>query len=666
MATVTFAKDQQLEIDQQKYIVVDRLFTGDIQLYNQKLNEYRIEKENHLVQLLLEGILKIIGLPKGRGIYENTDWNQLDPTLRTEAERRETYVKHYLAMASKIKRSKALRKKVIGIVASQLCDYNPPSEISLYRWTRFYETTENERSLVPLTEQRGAQGSNLDPKVRNIIEQAIDEIYMTRERNSGDDVLARVKYLLGIENAKPDQKEFLPDPDRSTIYRFIEKRNKYDVALVRYGKNYANRYFAAYKQGARPKKALERVEVDSTKIDVIIIDEKTKQIIGRAWLTVAVDCYSRQILGFFISFEPPSFLTIAECLKHAIAPKGYVKTKFPNIKNAWEVFGIPRIIVCDNGREYHCGSFIDACKLIGVNIIYNPPKTPWWKAHVERFIGTAATRVFHRIPGTTFSSIIDKDDYKSEDYAIMTLEKLEEILHVWIVDIYQMEWHRGAKACPRDKWREGIVDNPPRVPEKMADLLPMMGAVDYRVIQRKGIELDGLIYESQELRDLSHHYSRGEKAKIKFRPADLSSIWVWSKVVEDWLLVPAIDQEYTLGLTSWLHQLNKKVAHEKYGEVNGENLILAKNYLWELLTKGSKTDDKGTKNKKKGTKAARAERQGLKNTNPDIDPKPVIGVEIVKESMPVQVDGEWAVRKTAVGKERTLGKRHEKTYKESK
>lgn len=652
MATVAFAKDQQIELDKQKFRVVDRLFTGDIQLCNMKTNEYRIEKEDFLVQLLLAGALKMVGLPRGRGVYEEADWAGLDPGLCEKADRRETYVIHYLAVAANGKRSKALRKKVIGIVASQLCDYNPPSEITLYRWTRFFETTENKRSIIPLTKLRGRHGSSLDPKVQEIIGQAIDEVYMTRERNSGDDVHNRVQYLLRIENAKPDQKEDLPDPSRATLYRFIEKRNKYDVALARYGQKYADRYFKAYKQGARPKKALERVEFDSTKIDVIIIDPETKQIIGRAWLTVAVDCYSRQILGYFISFEPPSYLTIAECLKHAIAPKTYVKTRFPQIKNDWEGFGIPIEAICDNGREYHSDSFVDACKLIGTHIVYNPPKTPWWKPKVERLIGTAGTRVFHRIPGTTFSSIIDKEDYESEEFAVMTLEQLEEILHVWIVDVYQMEWHRGAKACPRDKWREGIVDNPPRVPEKMSDLLPMLGAVDYRLIQRKGIELDGLIYESQELRDLSHHYKKGEKAKIKYRPADLSGIWVWDKIKEDWLPVPAIDQEYTAGLTSWLHQLNKKVAHEKYGEVNGENLILAKNYLWELLTKGSKKDEKGAVKKKKGTKAARAERQGLNSTNPDIESKPFLEAEKVSidNKASQQQNGEWKVRRIAVGR----------------
>jgi putative transposase len=48
---------------------------------------------------------------------------------------------------------------------------------------------------------------------------------------------------------------------------------------------------------------LERVQIDHTLVDVIMVDEGDRLPIGRPWLTLAIDVASRAVLGFLVSLE---------------------------------------------------------------------------------------------------------------------------------------------------------------------------------------------------------------------------------------------------------------------------------------------------------------------------------------------------------------------------
>lgn len=48
---------------------------------------------------------------------------------------------------------------------------------------------------------------------------------------------------------------------------------------------------------------LEQVQIDHTVIDLIVVDERERQPIGRPYLTVAIDGCSRCILGMVVTLE---------------------------------------------------------------------------------------------------------------------------------------------------------------------------------------------------------------------------------------------------------------------------------------------------------------------------------------------------------------------------
>lgn len=377
-------------------------------------------------------------------------------------------------------------------------------------------------------------------------------------------------------------------PDRATVYRTVARIDAYEKMAARYGKRIADLKFEAFKQGVRPSRPLERVEIDHTKLDLFVVDPERGMPIGRPWLTCAIDVYSKMVLGYYMGFTPPSYLSVMQCLRHAVAPKSYVKKDYPSVVNSWDAHGLPETVVVDNGKEFHSTHFEDACLQLGILIQYAPVRRAWYKGSVERYFGTLNTGLLHQQPGTTFSDIFDKGDYDPKKNAAIDMKTLDEVLHVWIVDDYHRRVHRGIKKIPAVAWEEGIAKYPPALPPRRDELNVLLGMIKERTVSPSGIELHGgLFYNDEGLALLRRGMGKGDLAKVKYDPTDLSFIHVFDPGKGSYILVPAVDQAYTKGLTLWQHEIIKRTARKRVGErVDLAELGRAKQTVEELVKRG--------------------------------------------------------------------------------
>jgi hypothetical protein len=85
-------------------------------------------------------------------------------------------------------------------------------------------------------------------------------------------------------------------------------------------------------------RALERVEIDHTLVDTHLVDRLDGQPIGRPWLTIAIDVATRAVLGFVLTLEHPSRLSVALCVQQAIFPKE-TWLKSIGAVGSWPMFG---------------------------------------------------------------------------------------------------------------------------------------------------------------------------------------------------------------------------------------------------------------------------------------------------------------------------------------
>jgi hypothetical protein len=98
--------------------------------------------------------------------------------------------------------------------------------------------------------------------------------------------------------------------------------------------------------------ALELIQIDHTLADVMIVDSNHRRSIGRPWLSLAIDVATRAVLGFHVGLEAPSALAVALCIEHAVLPKDRSRRSSVG-ETSWDMFGLPRAILVDNGPEFH-------------------------------------------------------------------------------------------------------------------------------------------------------------------------------------------------------------------------------------------------------------------------------------------------------------------------
>lgn len=155
---------------------------------------------------------------------------------------------------------------------------------------------------------------------------------------------------------------------------------------------------------------LEVVQVDHTKMDVEVVDETTRETIGRPALTLAIYVFTRSIVSMLLTLEAPSALSVGLCLVHVVTDKSAWLERLGLDIRMWPIHGKPKQIHVDNGPEFHREALKRGCEQYGIERGYRPPH---FDGIMERVIGTAMTMT-HEVPGTTFSNVQERGMYKPD------------------------------------------------------------------------------------------------------------------------------------------------------------------------------------------------------------------------------------------------------------
>src|SRR3546814_17382794 len=89
---------------------------------------------------------------------------------------------------------------------------------------------------------------------------------------------------------------------------------------------------------------------------------------------MAIDVCTRCVLGIYIGFEPPSILSVALCLTHAVLLKNPAEEV--GVPLDWSMHGKPKEIVVDNGKDFQSLAFQRGCAAHGINLHYRPVGSP--------------------------------------------------------------------------------------------------------------------------------------------------------------------------------------------------------------------------------------------------------------------------------------------------
>jgi len=436
-------------------------------------------------------------------------------------------------------------KPVIGVKSRKIIEERAQefglSTTTLYNWLRVYESNEQLSSLASLKPKGGKGKSRLSKEQDEIINIVMDEYYLTKLKPN----LVRA-YELVASKCKNAEVEV---PSLSSVRRRANKLSEKHILKKREGVKAAEKF--EFNQGEYPDGLypLHVLQIDHTQADIRLVDDEYRQDLGRPWITMAIDVYSRMVAGFYISFESPGYFATGQTLYQAMLPKDKLKEKY-GFESDWSIWGIPNMVHMDNAPEFRGFSLQHVCDEYGINIVWRPVTRARFGGHIERLLGTLGEYI-HTLDGTTFSDIIKKGEYDSQKNASMTLSEFEEWLTILIADVYHKKIHSQINMTPLKMYENGIFGTkgqPPRgLPRRIEDeqflyinLLPK----EERTIQKYGIQLDNIFYYSEVLNAWSdsNEMVRGRKVKRKFivrrDPRDISRIWFFDPNVKKYYLVP--------------------------------------------------------------------------------------------------------------------------------
>jgi putative transposase len=83
---------------------------------------------------------------------------------------------------------------------------------------------------------------------------------------------------------------------------------------------------------------------------------------------------------------------------------------------------------------------------------------------IKSIQGTMNHDLMHGNPGTTFSNILERDEYDPTRHAVVMLSTFREMLHKWVIDVYLQMPHRGIKDTPAHRWQTAMSALPPPLP----------------------------------------------------------------------------------------------------------------------------------------------------------------------------------------------------------
>jgi len=146
-----------------------------------------------------------------------------------------------------------------------------------------------------------------------LVRASIQEFYLTRQQASVSALMVEIYRQCRILGIKP--------PSRRAVQRRIDARSPAAVLALRRGKKAARDRFAPVRGSLRTIRALGVVQIDHTLVDVMLVDSLTREPIKRPWLTLAIDVHTRYVLGFSLSLDPPSAISVASVLPMPPSPR---------------------------------------------------------------------------------------------------------------------------------------------------------------------------------------------------------------------------------------------------------------------------------------------------------------------------------------------------------
>ncbi len=299
-------------------------------------------------------------------------------------------------------------------VASRFYSASPAALGRAIRHAEILQKIDRHESLLPEEKYASSTIRRWHKKVReglalglSPVESLIDEVARRGYHGPHIDPALSIRLDTDISAALKDKKA----PTKITIYGDIEKAwGEAQLKMVSKSTFYervkllespatirASRgHKAAYQlepahwilDGSTPvhaERAMQWLHIDSTLLDVELRSSLSGEVLGRPWLTLAICGYCRRVMGFHLSFRPPSYFSSMGVLADVIQRCGR----------------LPDAVIHDWGSEFKKKEFKECLSALFIERFVRPKSAPRFGAVIERMFGIATQRLIANLAGNT-------------------------------------------------------------------------------------------------------------------------------------------------------------------------------------------------------------------------------------------------------------------------
>jgi putative transposase len=232
-------------------------------------------------------------------------------------------------------------------------------------------------------------------------------------------------------------------------------------------------------------------------------------------------------------------------------------TALAALKDMLVRYGVPTLIIPDNGVEFANSAFILVCSTLKITISPAQSRDPNGKAHVESFFRTLTIALIQSLAGTTFSSPVARGDYDSSRNARFTIQQVMSFVDEWINEVYHKTVHSRTLRAPAIAWEEKA-----RVMGPMKLTAAEVNVLARRPYQRSihggRVQFEGLHYYSHAL--ISLEAQGHSKITILIDELNLQTVFFEDpSLIGEYLMAESTDPEYTDGLTIFAHMETMKI-----------------------------------------------------------------------------------------------------------
>lgn len=178
--------------------------------------------------------------------------------------------------------------------------------------------------------------------------------------------------------------------------------------------------------------------------DVAVVDDARQVSLGRPWILLAMDWYTRAVAGAAVSFERNA-TAVARCIADAVKPDAN-RLRSLGVGGERGVQG-PLVTVELDCAEEEAEAIKEACAALGIIVVVRPMGRPFQKADIERLAGALAAGGLRELPG---SASPGQGGVRGDSPA-MTLGEFQAYLVGSIVDGYNRRVRPGFGMSPPPK-----------------------------------------------------------------------------------------------------------------------------------------------------------------------------------------------------------------------